>query len=51
MAEDPRAHHGEVPGAVCGAQEVTRGQGGALPVQEHLSTGRWDSVTAYLNHV
>ena len=39
MAEDPRAHHGEVPGAVCGAEEVSHRQGGAVPVQEHLSAG------------
>ena len=39
MAEDPRADHGEVPRAVCRAQEVARGQGGLVPVQEHLSAG------------
>ena len=39
VAEDPRAHHGHVPGALRGAQEEPHCQGGALPVQEHLPTG------------
>ena len=40
MAEDPRTDHGEVSTAVCRPQEEPHCQGGALSVQEHLSTGR-----------
>lgn len=39
MAEDSRAHYAQVPGALCGPAEEPPGQGGPVPVQEHLSTG------------
>lgn len=39
MAEDSRAHYAQVPGALRGPTEEPPGQGGPVPVQEHLSTG------------
>lgn len=40
MAEDPRTHHGEVPPALCRITQESHRQGGLVPVQKHLSTGR-----------
>lgn len=40
MAEDSRANHGEIPGAVRGSKEESRGKRGSLSVQEHLPTGQ-----------
>lgn len=39
MAEDPRAHHAQVPGALRGSPQEPSGQGGSLSVQEHLPAG------------
>lgn len=39
MAEDPRAHHAQVPGALRGSPQEPPGKGGSLPVQEHLPAG------------
>lgn len=41
MAEDPRAHHAQVPGALRGPAQEPPGKGGSLPVQEHLPAGRY----------
>lgn len=48
MAEDSRAHHAQIPGALRGSSEESPGQRGSLPVQEHLSAGAWkDQITEY----
>ena len=39
MAEDPRAHYAQVPGALRGSAQKPPGQRGSLPVQEHLPAG------------
>lgn len=39
MAEDPRTHHAQVPGALCGPAQEPLGQRGPVPVQEHLPAG------------
>lgn len=39
MAEDPRAYHAQVSGALCGSPQEPFGQGRSLPVQEHLPAG------------
>lgn len=39
MAEDPRAHHAQVPRALRGSPQEPSGQGGSLSVQEHLPAG------------
>ena len=39
MAENSRAHHGQVLGVVCGFEKESRSQGGSLPVQDHLLAG------------
>lgn len=39
MAEDPRADHAQVPGALRGPAQEPPGQRRPLPVQEHLSAG------------
>lgn len=44
MAEDPRAHHAQVPGALRGSPQEPPGQGGSLPVQEHLPAGVWGEI-------
>lgn len=46
MAEDPRTHHAQVPGALRGSPEESPGQRGSLPVQEHLSAGVWEDTEA-----
>lgn len=46
MAEDPRAHYAQVPGAVCGSAQEPPGQRGSLPVQEHLPAGWEETITA-----
>lgn len=32
-------NHVQVPGPVCGAEEVTHSQGGAVPVPQHVPVG------------
>lgn len=40
MAEDPRADHAQVPGALRGPAQESPGQRRPLSVQEHLSAGQ-----------
>lgn len=39
MAEDPRAHYAQISGALRRSSQESLGQGGSLPVQEHLPAG------------
>ena len=39
MAEDTRAHYGEISGAMCDVEKKSHCQGRLVPVQKHLSTG------------
>ena len=41
MAEDTRAHHAQIPGALRWSSKESPGQRGSLPVQEHMSAGAW----------
>ena len=40
MAENSRADHGEISPAVRGTAEKSHRQGGAVSIQEYLSTGK-----------
>lgn len=46
MAEDPRTHYAQVPGAVCRPAQESPGQRGSLPVQEHLPAGWFETINA-----
>lgn len=39
MAEDTRAYHAQIPGALRGSAQEPLGKGGTVSVQKHLSTG------------
>lgn len=48
MAEDPRAHHAQVPGALRGSPQEPPGQRGLVPVQEHLPAGLCE-ITSHIS--
>lgn len=51
MAEDPRAYHAQVSGALCGSPQEPSGQGRSLSVQEHLPAGlyeEWEHSSDFL---
>ena len=47
MAEDTRAHYGEISGAMCDVEKKSHCQGRLVPVQKHLSTGNGKQLVIY----
>lgn len=49
MAENSRAHHGQVLRVVCWPEEEPCSQGGAVPVQDHLHAGAASQLRSTFN--
>lgn len=50
MAEDPRAHYAQISGALRRSSQESPGQGGSLPVQEHLPAGLQEKICDFCTH-